>query len=220
MEVDVKTIHDSCFVHCVYDEKEFNIKYNKAVGSLLLSRVKDGSIVEMFSPNIGFIEEVKNPDGTYFVVSSITEINESRKHKFSLDFYKLAPMHDEKNKTYYLQKLFKSFNLGKVDEDGMIIDLGKVKELANIVIDPMDHAFAYNKNTTDPYEREVIELELKWNKRVVAFETRTTAEEMSEYILRSINKLLEEKGLYPTVKCSEIQLYETATGCANYKLED
>lgn len=122
--------------------------------------------------------------------------------------------------SYICNVTFSAENLGTVDEEGMIIDLNKVKEIANIVIDPMDHAFAYNENTTDPYEKEVIELELKWNKRVVAFKTRTTAEEMSCYILTKINEILEERGLYPKVKCSEIQLYETATGCANYKIEE
>ena len=98
--------------------------------------------------------------------------------------------------SYICNITFSAEELGKAGNEGMVIDLNDVKEIANQIIDPMDHAFAYNKNTTDPYEQEVIALELKWNKRVVSFETRTTAEEMSKYILTNINKLLKDKNLY------------------------
>lgn len=119
--------------------------------------------------------------------------------------------------SYICNVTFSGEDLGLCGNEGMVIDLNEVKEIANNIIDKMDHAFLYNECTTDPYEREVIELELKWNKRVVAFPFRTTAENMSEYILTSINKDLNNRGLYPVVMCSNVQLYETATGCAVYE---
>ena len=121
--------------------------------------------------------------------------------------------------SYICNVTFTAEDLKKDGNDAnMIVDLKEVKDIANIVIDPMDHAYAYNKNTTDPYEQELIALELKWNKRVVAFETRTTAEQMSEYILNKINEILKERNLYDQVKCYSVQLYETATGCATTTL--
>ena len=122
--------------------------------------------------------------------------------------------------SYICNVTFTSKALGLADDSNMIIDLNKVKDIANEIIDPMDHAFLYNMNTTDPYEREVIEMERRWCKRMVGFQTRTTAEEMSKYILEAINQSLLAKGLYPEVMCSKVQLYETATGCATYEVEE
>lgn len=106
-------------------------------------------------------------------------------------------------------------NLGNCGEEGMLMDFGELKRRINLLLDNLDHAFAYNKNSTDEFENEVVALCKKYNKRIFGFETRTTAEEMSKYIFEKINGLLDEG-----VRCSKIQLFETTTGSATYEGEE
>lgn len=98
-------------------------------------------------------------------------------------------------------------------EDSMVIDFNEVKRRCGDIIDSMDHAFAYNVNSNDDFEKALIELCAKYNKKTIAFNTRTTAEEMSKVIYNEVNERLNDI----PVKCIRVQLYETTTGNAIYK---
>lgn len=112
---------------------------------------------------------------------------------------------------------FKAFSLGKAGQDGMVIDFNDIKKIVGAeIIDKMDHAFAYNENTSDPFEIDVAETCGKYGKKVIAFPHRTTAELMSKWIGDKANALLDAAGMGYKVVCSKVTLYETATGCAIY----
>ena len=99
------------------------------------------------------------------------------------------------------------------DEKGMVIDFSILKGFVNnIIIDKLDHACAFNTNTTDPFELDLLELCKKHNKKIIEFPFRTTAENMSKYIYQSVNELLNKIGF----KCIKVELYETTTGHATY----
>lgn len=101
---------------------------------------------------------------------------------------------------------------------GMVADFGVVKRIVNeIIIDKLDHCFAYNLDTTDPFEKAIMEACTSNNKKIYGFNFRTTAENMAYYIFREIrwellNRTLDTHG----VRVSKVVLYETETGCAEY----
>ena len=98
--------------------------------------------------------------------------------------------------------------------DGMVIDFSKIKEIVNKnVLEKMDHAFAFNTNSNDPFEIGLYELCKKHNKKIVEFPFRTTAENMSKYIYEKINGLVNDL----LVQCTKVELYETTTGHATYE---
>lgn len=99
--------------------------------------------------------------------------------------------------------------------DGMVMDFSKVKELVkNKVLDEMDHAFAYNLFSDDPFENALVTVCLKYKKRMIAFPFRTTAENMSAYIHNEIKKVLQE--VCPEITYVQVELYETTTGHATF----
>lgn len=105
-------------------------------------------------------------------------------------------------------------------EDGMVCDFSKIKALVKEnIIDKMDHSFAYNSQTTDAYEKAIVDVEKAYNKRMVAFPFRTTAENMATYIGETINELLKDTPMCGRVVCSHVQLFETTTGCAYWSLK-
>lgn len=116
---------------------------------------------------------------------------------------------------------FEDIVFGKAGQEGMVIDFNDVKRIVGKnVIDPMDHAFAYNAGSTDPFENELAAVCNKHHRKTVAFAHRTTAELMAKDIYATINKMLVEEGLDMRVRCSKVTLYETTTGCASYGRED
>lgn len=105
-------------------------------------------------------------------------------------------------------------NLGLI-EDGMVIDFNQVKEVLNDVVEKMDHAFAVNTNTKDSFEKDIWKLCKEHNKRLIEFPFRTTAENMSKWIYKEVNKRFLD--VDPRITVCQIQLYETASGSATYK---
>lgn len=110
---------------------------------------------------------------------------------------------------------FKAPAFGLAGEEGMIMDFNKIKDImGEAIIGKMDHAFAYNSDTTDPFEQKLAEVCIGFGKKVIAFPHRTTAELMSEWIYKTANELLVAAGFKYKIICSKVTLYETATGAA------
>ena len=99
--------------------------------------------------------------------------------------------------------------------EGMVIDFKIVKELVKKnIVDLMDHSFAYNN--TDKVTTEIaMFLKEKINQKLFALPFRLTAEAMSEWIYKKVNKDIEDKDL--PIKCTKIVLFETPTCYAKYK---
>ncbi len=103
----------------------------------------------------------------------------------------------------------------KLEEEGMITDFSTIKEIVNKrIVDLWDHAFIYNENDRDSESISKV-LQGQIGQKVFAFPMRTTAENMSMWILDEINKYLKD-GL----KCVKVVLYETDTSFATYEVED
>lgn len=105
--------------------------------------------------------------------------------------------------------------LGCAGEESMVIDFNEVKSRCGDIIDELDHSFAYNINSTDLFELAIADACKNYNKKVSAFATRTTAEEMSKAIYKEVNERISDL----PVKCTKVQLYETVTGNAIF-MED
>lgn len=109
---------------------------------------------------------------------------------------------------------FKSDDLGKAGQEAMVLDFNEAKKIVGTLIDQLDHCFAYNRNTNDWFETELISLCNRYKKKIYAFNGRTTAENMSKHIYEYANKML---GYYKLpITCSKVQLFETTTGNCVY----
>lgn len=104
---------------------------------------------------------------------------------------------------------------GNAGDEGMVLDFNHVKEIiGKKVIEPLDHAFAYNTKSEDPFENELVGVCWSFGRKTVGFSHRTTAELMAQDIRRKANHALEDAGFGLKVSCTKVTLYETTTGCA------
>lgn len=109
-------------------------------------------------------------------------------------------------------KLFVTIQGDVVDD--MVADFKELKEIVNkVIVDKLDHCFAFNINTTDEFEKEVAEVVLKHNKKHYAFDFRTTCENMSKWMYELLNAEMQDKAY----KVSKITLYETSGSYCEYK---
>jgi len=102
--------------------------------------------------------------------------------------------------------------------EGMVIDFSELKNAVNtVIIEPLDHAFAYNKN--DKVNREIAKfLKKKIDQKLAPFPYRITAENMAKDFLCELNEFFNAHG--GVIKCTKIKLYETSASFAEYKIED
>ena len=100
--------------------------------------------------------------------------------------------------------------------NGMVIDF---KDLKNIVktkiIDPLDHAFIYWTNSTDPLENEIANLLIKNGRKVFGVNFRPTAEEMALNFFNELDKYLSLSG----IELKRIKIWETPESFAEVKRE-
>lgn len=99
--------------------------------------------------------------------------------------------------------------------DDMVIDFKDLKEVVKeIIVDPLDHCFAYNLYTDDEFEKDLIEVVQKHNKKSMAFPFRTTCENMSKWMFNVLNTYFKQN-LVDFEVC-KIKLYETSTSYCEY----
>lgn len=98
-------------------------------------------------------------------------------------------------------------------DDGMVIDFSELKEIVNkLIINKIDHAFIYNEDTDDEFEKRLFNLLESFGKKVVVFPSRPTAENMGNYFITLLNDYLVDYGSYITI--TNIKLWETGTSYA------
>jgi len=99
--------------------------------------------------------------------------------------------------------------------EGMVTDFKILKKIVNnVIVEPFDHAFVYNKDDKDSEAiAKVLQGQIK--QKIFAFPFRTTAENMAKYIYDELNKhfAIGEHNLV----CKKIILYETPTSYAEYE---
>ena len=99
--------------------------------------------------------------------------------------------------------------------EGMVIDFKSLKNIVNkVIVDDLDHAFAYNKNSNVD-EQIAKALEEKIQQKIFAFDFRTTAENMVKWMVESLNNYLTNADT--GVRCTKAVLYETDTCYATYE---
>lgn len=103
--------------------------------------------------------------------------------------------------------------------EGMVIDFKALKEIVKeLIVDKYDHAVILNGSTTSGFEKELIALVEKYDKKAVILDYRPTAEEMARHFFDDIKDALEEK--MPQVMLVQLRLYETPTSYAEVSMQE
>lgn len=102
--------------------------------------------------------------------------------------------------------------------DDMVVDFKDLKAVVKeVIVDPLDHCFAFNENTWDEFEIDLIKVVQKHQKKCFAFPWRTSCENMAKWMYESLNNVLKSRDAQ--FKVSKIKLYETASSFAEYEGE-
>lgn len=97
----------------------------------------------------------------------------------------------------------------------MVVDFSDLKQLVNsVIVDKMDHAFAYNVDTTDECELAIVDVLKKYGKKIVAFTGRPTAEVMCKEIYNKLSTNIQH--ITNNYRLCKIRLYETESGWVEY----
>ena len=99
--------------------------------------------------------------------------------------------------------------------NGMVMDFGDLKkEVAREIVEKFDHACVINQNSTYEFDKDLINLLQKHNKKLVLVDFYPTAEEMSRYFYNIL-----AKNFNGNIKVKEVVLYETKSSYARYTNE-
>ena len=129
----------------------------------------------------------------------------------SLGFHKgqCANLHGHSYKMFVTLKSKKLTN-------SMIIDFGDLKKVVNeLIVDKYDHACVINEKSEFDFDRELISLLKKHNKKLVLTDFYPTAEEMSKRFYEVLATRFNGD-----IKVKEVVLYETKSSCAKYGEDD
>ena len=97
----------------------------------------------------------------------------------------------------------------------MVVDFSDLKQLVNsVIVDKMDHAFAYNVDTTDECELAIVDVLKKYGKKIVAFTGRPTAEVMCKEIYNKLSTNIQY--ITNNYRLCKVRLYETESGWVEY----
>ncbi len=100
--------------------------------------------------------------------------------------------------------------------DDMVVDFKDLKEIVkDLIVDPLDHCFAFNYNTEDEFEKDLIEVVKKYDKKYFAFPWRTSCENMAKWMFGILNTFFISNS--KSYRISKIRLYETSTSFADYE---
>lgn len=102
---------------------------------------------------------------------------------------------------------------GKTDH-GMVMEFSDVKQLiADLIVEPLDHAFLYWVDSTDELEHDVAKLLQKHQRKLVEISYRPTAENLATDFIQKINARLSE---LPVI-VKELILWESPTSFARVR---
>jgi len=103
----------------------------------------------------------------------------------------------------------------ELNQDGMVIDFGEVKQLIKEYIDSWDHALVISQDMSEEY----IEA-LQFNKKLKIVNYNPTAENMAKDIFDNVRRLLEPISIRNDhwFKLEKVRIHETDTGYAEYEL--
>lgn len=115
--------------------------------------------------------------------------------------------HNLHGHTYRLQIEISGSLIQHGSSTGMVMDFADLKAIVQEhIIQKWDHAFLYHRHNV--YENRLAQLLVDMQRKVVAFEQPTTAENLSQAIAN---------GLSPYLPISKITLWETPTSFCTYE---
>jgi len=99
---------------------------------------------------------------------------------------------------------------GETDH-GMVLEFNDVKAIINdLIVEKLDHAFLYWKDSTDPMEHEIASILRKYDRKMVEIDYRPTAEEMAISFKKEIETKIKDLGVY----VSSLIVWESPTSYA------
>ena len=96
---------------------------------------------------------------------------------------------------------------------GMVVDFKALKEIVNrTIVERFDHSLVLNTNSTDEFERQLVDLAAQYNKKVVHLPYRATAEDMARDFFETLQTSFNTE--MPNIMLVKLTLYETPTSYA------
>lgn len=108
----------------------------------------------------------------------------------------------------YVIEIF--FSSRQLDDDGMVIDFGYVKDKINDYIDSWDHALVMSEDMDAAY----LAMLQEFNKNLKIVNYNPTAENMARDIFDNVRGLLGD--FLKIIYVSRVRVHETETGYAEY----
>lgn len=110
--------------------------------------------------------------------------------------------------TYKMQITVQSANDALCEEKDMVMDFKDLKEIVKErIVDKLDHAFVYMKNSPDSVETSIAEILIANGRKTFGFDFRPTAEKMGYYFYNEVKDELEQNGII----IKKLTLWETPT---------
>jgi len=103
------------------------------------------------------------------------------------------------------------------EQRGMVVDFKELKKIVQeCLIDKLDHAFVYWKDSPDNCELQIAEVLKNFNRKVVALDYIPTAENMVFNFIRQLNNtLINQKR---SIRIVRLVLWETSTSYVEINL--
>lgn len=114
-------------------------------------------------------------------------------------------------------KVFVTVSASDLDKMDMVMDFYNLNTFAKPLFDEFDHAFIYNENCVDTFEKDLYEVCCKHNRKVKNFPAKATAENMAKYFYMILNRRLSESVNTEQITISKVVVYETPTSYATYE---
>lgn len=115
-------------------------------------------------------------------------------------------------------KVFVTMRSKDLNDMEMVKDFYDLNKFAKPMFDEFDHAFMFNRNCKDKFEKDIYKVLKKHERKIMELPYRSTAENMAKYFLTRLNAEMKQES-NRDVKISKVVVYETPTSFATY-MED
>ena len=148
------------------------------------------------------------------VVTITKEFNWAMSHRLEGHKGLCKNLHGHNYRLFVTLKYRGTNNWSDSSSKGMVWDFKDFKNHIEIIIDPLDHCFAYNKNNKDNVKIAKF-LQQTIKQKTHPFNFRVTTENLAKWIYKEINDffLMIKIPLY----CTKIVLYESNSSYATYE---
>jgi len=114
--------------------------------------------------------------------------------------------------SYKLEVILRS---NELNQDGMVVDFGKIKDLLGNDLEKFDHKLVVSENDADTEEISNFEVVCS-NLGIVVVPFNPTAENMAKYFYDIVWKKIYENEDLRGIEVEAVRIHETDTGYAEY----